>query len=97
MRRPRGQHHQLLPGLPRHYPHCTKRRRGEEGCECSIYYYSDSFPKPNARTYRRTRRCVRRAWRRWDLMEKRHGWPPPHPVPLRDWPQPVTSWKGLTR
>jgi hypothetical protein len=75
--RPRGQHMQLLPGMPRHLPSCTKRRRAEEGCECSISYYYDA-PLPTARQWRARRRRTSRTWHRWDMTEKRHGIPPQH-------------------
>jgi len=75
--RPLGQHRQLLPGMPRHLPHCHKRRRVEEGCECSMSYYMDE-PLPTAREWRARRRRCRRAWREWDQIEKRHGMPPQH-------------------
>lgn len=77
MSRPRGQHMQLLPGMPRHLPSCTKRRRAEEGCECSISYYYDA-PLPTARQWRARRRRTSRTWHRWDMTEKRHGIPPQH-------------------
>ena len=81
MRRPRGNHGEPLAGLPKHYPTCTKRRRVEEGCECSMRYYlawGGRNPKPTAREYRATRRKVRRTWHSWDMVEKRHGMPPQH-------------------
>lgn len=81
MSRPRGQHMQLLPGMPRHLPHCTARRRLEEGCECSISYYFDR-PLPTARQWRKWRRRTARAWRWGDLIDKRHGIPPQHDLNL---------------
>ena len=77
MSRPTGQHLELLPGLPRHYPSCTAAGGAEEGCWCSVRYYQGD-PTPDARAYRRVRRCVRRHRRRWTLELKRHGMPPQH-------------------
>lgn len=80
MSRPRGQHMQLLPGMPRHRPECTKRRRAEEGCECSIWYYlrEEGPLLPSAREWRARRRATVRSWHAWDMQVKRHGLPPQH-------------------
>ena len=76
-RPPRGQHHQLLPGMPRHLPHETAHYRAEEGCWCAVSYYACQV-LPTARQWRAQRRRAVRAQRRWDLIDKRHGIPPQH-------------------
>ena len=77
MSRPTGQHAELLPGMPRHRPQCTPEYRREDGCWCSVTYYARE-PLPTARQWRAQRRRASRIWRRFLILEKRHGLPPQH-------------------